>query len=219
MVKRAAKGATKAPTTTQVKGVPAAPGAAAVTAPKPVISKQQRRDLQVQRAAEKAAAHRGVELSWGASFMLFRVLVSVPLAVGLTASSMWQRCSSSVIGRVADSYCHRYDREMGFSGGEEEDNRARMDPRVARADQLITDQGLGKNESHHQRVMKWSIFERYCLERHPTDPWTMWLQGLAVSGDEDPGLEQLQHRRQNEERQSFRAPPVSLVTTFMMYLH
>ena len=99
MVKRAAKGATKAPTTTKVKGVPAAPGAAAVTAPKPAqkISKQQRRDLQVQRAAEKAAAHRGVELSWGASFMLFRVLVSVPLAVGLTASSMWQRCSSSVI--------------------------------------------------------------------------------------------------------------------------
>jgi hypothetical protein len=31
MVKRAAKGATMAPTTTKVKGVPAAPGAAAVT--------------------------------------------------------------------------------------------------------------------------------------------------------------------------------------------
>ena len=116
--------------------------------------------------------------------MLFRVLMTAVAAGTAVAASTWQRCKSTQVTHKSDSFCHRYHREVGFKRDDDDDAQEQMDARIAAARERIRGSNAGKIKSHCQRVTRWGMFERYCLQRHPDHRWSKWLVDLGVQGEE-----------------------------------
>lgn len=91
--------------------------------------------------------------TWGEQFMLFR---------RKDGERTWARCSHDA-AHQADSFVHRYDRETGFRGDQEEgEGRESTTSAAARLGRAL---GIGKKLSHPQRVLFWALFERYALAK------------------------------------------------------
>ena len=159
---------------------------------------------------------------YGVPFMLFRVLVHCSVSA---AKRFWQSCTSTTEGHVADSYVHRYDREIGFANlasrsqqqyWGDDDSAEPEDAEVAATEREARSSGAGKNKSHAQRVTRMSQFERYVLDRHPASKWAKWLLGLGVGGEQPLLEDTVQHLK--AEAKTFVPPPVDLVRAYIINL-
>ena len=152
----------------------------------------------------------------GARFMIFRQLQKAA-APGSGADGpvkdQWLRCSCTTPSKQPDSRVHRYARKIGFRRPDADQMREETDARVAATLRRLRRSGKGDCKSHSQRIKRWSLFERYCLERHEQDPWCQWLLQLNSLGDEQPSDEVLDSHI--ESRQVFVAPPVPLLLTYI----
>ena len=110
----------------------------------------------------------------------------------------WIICDGWDDGHEPDSAVHRYDREVGFAVSDDEQAAIARNPRLAEADRAA--RSRNKQKSHMQAVMRWSLLERYCLEFHPDEPFTAWLNKLRRLGSDAEEAAQ-------EPRLSFQAPP------------
>ena len=102
---------------------------------------------------------------------------------------------------------HRYQREVGFLRADAVEEAE--DQGIAAARKRLRQDGAGQIKSHTQRVKRFALFERYCLEKHPDHEWSKWLLGLQVDGAE-PIDEGTLHERQ-QQRITFKAPTEGLV--------
>ena len=142
------------------------------------------------------------KVSFGAQFMLFRVLMlaTVPvsfakgsgnvaklLAQAAEKGATWNRCGADgKDGRqhthhFPDSRVHRVGREVGFL--RENQSEIDSDPRSRR---VYADfrREVNQIRSHVQRVKNQSMFERYCLEYHPARSYSDFLRQCENSGPE-----------------------------------
>ena len=161
------------------------------------------------------------KVSFGAQFMLFRVLMLAGVAVSFARSAgnvakilstaaqqgaTWARCGSD--GRAgllhthhfADSRVHRCGREVGFLRA----NQSEIDS-DARSRQVYAEfrHEVNKIKSHVQRVKNQAMFERYCLVYHPARPYSSFLQKCE---------------RPSDQPISFEAPPKDIVFSYACFL-
>ena len=76
---------------------------------------------------------------------------------------------------------------------------------LAEADRVA--RSRNKKKSHVQIVMRWALFERYCLEFHPDEPFSRWLLKLRRFAS-DP------EEAAGEPRLSFQAPPALILIDY-----
>jgi len=161
------------------------------------------------------------KVSFGAQFMLFRVLMLAGVAVSFARSAgnvakilstaaqqgaTWARCGSD--GRAgllhthhfADSRVHRCGREVGFLRA----NQSEIDS-DARSRQVYAEfrHEVNQIKSHVQRVKNQAMFERYCLVYHPARPYSSFLQKCE---------------RPSDQPISFEAPPKDIVFSYACFL-
>ena len=161
------------------------------------------------------------KVSFGAQFMLFRVLMLAGVAVSFARSAgnvakilstaaqqgaTWARCGSD--GRAgllhthhfADSRVHRCGREVGFLRA----NQSEIDS-DARSRQVYAEfrHEVNQIKLHVQRVKNQAMFERYCLVYHPARPYSSFLQKCE---------------RPSDQPISFEAPPKDIVFSYACFL-
>ena len=161
------------------------------------------------------------KVSFGAKFMLFRVLMlaGVPvsfarskgnfakiLAAAAQQGATWARCGTD--GRAGqmhphhfpDSRVHRCGREVGFLRANQ--SEIDSDPRSRQVYAEFRHE-VSQIKSHVQRVRNQAMFERYCLAYHPTRPYSTFLQKCE---------------RPSDQPISFEAPPKDIVFAYACFL-
>lgn len=120
----------------------------------------------------------------------------------------WKACDGTTPGHVADSRVHLYDRVVGFKPSAEEEEVTSRNPRAAAAARKARQ--TTKIKSHLQIVERFGLFERFCLEFHPDEPYTKWLkecQAAATSAAD--GIA--------EEKLEFKQPPQVIVLDYIQH--
>ena len=162
------------------------------------------------------------KVSFGAQFMLFRVLmlmgvpvdfargagnVSKLVSAAAQGGAKWARCGTD--GRAGllhkhhfpDSRVHRYSREVGFLRANQ--SEIDSDPRSSQVYAGL--RGAVKQiKSHNQRVQNQAYFERYCLAYHPRRPYCIFLQTC-----EHPTA---------EAQMAFQPPPKDMLFSYACFL-
>lgn len=147
--------------------------------------------------------------------MLFRLFVQVACNVAATPFIwMSQRCSGTEPHHDPDSYVYRYEREVGFKRADAAEEAA--DARIRAARNKLRQKGDGKIKSHDQRVARFALFERYCLEKHSDHAWSKWLLSLGSQGEKPQSESEIAERK--EDQVTFEAPTEGLVTAYAQAL-
>lgn len=110
----------------------------------------------------------------------------------------WARCEGRDDGHQLDSRVHYYDREIGFLQAEADQEMIERNEATAAAFARRRQQ-VEKRKAHHKTVDRWSMFERWVLDRMPAEQYAQFLCDCNVL---KPGLR-------------FLDPPVALVVTYM----
>ena len=119
----------------------------------------------------------------------------------------WKACQPTDVFHQPDSRVHRYDREIGFKSSDEEAAMIQADARLAAAERRSRKRS--KQDSHAQVVRRWAWFERYLLEFHPEDSYTIYLRSLELAAVDEAG---------EYEHFYFKAPPALLLLAYVMKL-
>lgn len=122
------------------------------------------------------------------------------------ATAGWVICNSTDQGHEPDSGVHRFDRVHGYAIGQDEAELVQRNAAAAEAERAS--RRRNKQSSHQQIVQRFSFFERYMLEFHPEEPYTVWLRSIRAAAL-DPYL---------TERVAFKAPPPLLLLAYVRYL-
>jgi len=149
-------------------------------------------------------------MSWGVSFMLFRMLAPLQMAAGRVAS-LWNRCRGTTNGHSADSYVHRYQYDVGFLQSDSSEEAS--NPGIARSRRRLRQLGIGAIASHPLRVTHFSFFERFVLATNPAHPWAEWLRGLPITSDEPATAAELDDLGKN--KLPFMPPTSGLVEQYI----
>ena len=170
---------------------------------------------------ETDRSRKASKVTFGAQFMLFRVLMlsNVPVSFAKDAGNVakilseaagrgakWARCGADGrAGRLhphhfSDSRVHRCGREVGFARA----NQSEIDA-DERSSQVYAEFRHEVNliKSHVQRVKNQALFERYCLSYHPQRPYCAFLQKCEQSTDQPI---------------QFEAPPMDIVFSYACFL-
>ena len=119
--------------------------------------------------------------------------------------------------RISDSRVHRYSRERDFV----RPDQAEVDEDdEAREALLAMREGRRGPRSHETRVYRFSLFERYVLERHPASAYAKWLDEIAHQVGSEEERQRIAEDRPEllGEQLAFCSPPSYLVSSWLSRL-
>ena len=170
-------------------------------------------DTESADVVEATASARNHQV--GSEFMLHR-----RLETGQNGVQRWVPCGATDVGHEPDSRVHRYDRMIGFKLEEREAAEVQASEVVADNQERRRNEAV-KSKSHHKRVELQSLFERWCLARCGTSPYTKWLKEIEAaaaaaanaSSEDDGGSAEAA-----QTASKFMTPPIILVSTWLDHM-